>query len=107
MLSRFTCTFYRTQTPATFRKMGRRDAGRLRVRAERSGLVTNRSELRESGPGVTRFLESGIAELGAKLGPILWQLAPTKKFDEADLGAFLELLPREFGGVPVRHALEV
>src|SRR5262249_2673044 len=49
----------------------------------------------------------GFAELGDKLGPILWQFAPTKKFDAADFGAFLALLPREVKGQRVRHALEV
>ncbi len=31
----------------------------------------------------------------------------TKKFDAADIGAFLDLLPKEVGGIPLRHALEV
>jgi uncharacterized protein YecE (DUF72 family) len=49
----------------------------------------------------------GIGELGQKLGPINWQFMATKKFDAADMEAFLKLLPREAGGVPLRHALEV
>src|SRR5215216_5762305 len=100
-------TFYRTQTPATFRKWAGETPAGFVFALKGPGYVTNRSELRASGPGVTRFLESGITELGAKLGPILWQLAPTKKFDEAELAGFLELLPRELGGAPIRHALEV
>src|SRR3546814_19428174 len=31
----------------------------------------------------------------------------TKKFDAEDMDAFLTLLPREVGGLPLRHALEV
>src|SRR3546814_18418460 len=31
----------------------------------------------------------------------------TKKFDAEDIDAFLKLLPREVGGLPLRHALEV
>ena len=46
-------------------------------------------------------------ELGDRLGPILWQFAPTKKFDAADFGAFLKLLPREAEGRTLRHAVEV
>jgi uncharacterized protein YecE (DUF72 family) len=38
---------------------------------------------------------------------VLWQFAPTKKFDEEDFGAFLDLLPREVDGRPIRHAVEV
>ena len=29
-------------------------------------------------------LRGGIAELGHKLGPIVWQFAPTKRFDAGD-----------------------
>jgi len=46
-------------------------------------------------------------ELKQKLGPILWQFAPTKRFDEEDFDAFLSLLPREHDGLKLRHALEV
>ena len=46
-------------------------------------------------------------ELGDRLGPLLWQFAPTKKYDEADFGKFLELLPASFDGRPLRHVVEV
>jgi uncharacterized protein YecE (DUF72 family) len=48
-----------------------------------------------------------VLELGDRLGPVLWQFAPTKKFDEADFGKFLELLPREIDGRKLRHVVEV
>jgi uncharacterized protein YecE (DUF72 family) len=48
-----------------------------------------------------------VLELGDRLGPVLWQFAPTKKFDEADFGQFLELLPRELEGRALRHVVEV
>src|SRR5205085_12192104 len=41
------------------------------------------------------------------LGPILWQFAPFKSFDAADFAAFLQLLPPEIGGRPLRHLVEV
>jgi uncharacterized protein YecE (DUF72 family) len=56
---------------------------------------------------VKRFYDQGILELGDRLGPVLWQFAPTKKFDEADFGKFLELLPRKLGGLSLRHVVEV
>ena len=55
---------------------------------------------------VQRFLESGLARLGAKLGPINWQLSPTMQFDAADMAAFLAALPRELEGRALRHAVE-
>ncbi|RUU52797.1 DUF72 domain-containing protein, partial [Mesorhizobium sp. M2C.T.Ca.TU.002.02.1.1] len=70
-------------------------------------FVTNRRVLGEAGESMMRFLGSGVAALGEKLGPILWQFAPTKKFDADDFEAFLKLLPEKQDGVPLRHALEV
>jgi len=63
--------------------------------------------LSEAGDSIRRFLESGITELGPKLGPLLWQFAPTKKFDAADFGGFLDLLPKTFDGRTLRHVVEV
>ncbi len=48
-----------------------------------------------------------MLELGDRLGPVLWQFAPTKKFDGADFGKFLELLPRKLEGRALRHVVEV
>ena len=100
-------TFYRTQTPASFRKWADEapDGFVFALKGHRS--VTNRGRLAEAGPAITRFVESGIAELGDKLGPINWQLAPTKKYDPEDMAAFLSLLPREVDSRPLRHAIEV
>ena len=63
--------------------------------------------LAEAGESVAKFLGSGLAELGPKLGPILWQFMPTKRFEPEDFGAFLHLLPDAVAGVRLRHALEV
>jgi uncharacterized protein YecE (DUF72 family) len=38
---------------------------------------------------------------------VLWQFPPTKKFDSADFGKFLELLPRKLDGRSLRHVVEV
>jgi uncharacterized protein YecE (DUF72 family) len=70
-------------------------------------FATNRRVLGEAGESVQRFIDSGIAELGPKLGPIVWQFAPTKRFDAADFEAFLKLLPAAVNGVPLRHVLDV
>jgi len=70
-------------------------------------FVTHMLKLRNCEQAVANFFASGIANLGDKLGPILWQFAPTKKFDPDDFGAFLELLPEKQDGVRLRHAVEV
>ena len=69
--------------------------------------AVNRRVLAEAGDSIKRFLDSGITELGDKLGPLLWQFAPHKKFDESDFGKFLELLPNKFDGRALRHVVEV
>ena len=69
--------------------------------------AVNRRVLAEAGDSIKRFLDSGVLELGDKLGPILWQFAPTKKFDAADFGKFLELLPAKLDGRKLRHVVEV
>ena len=58
--------------------------------------------LAEAGESIDRFIGSGLARLDHKLGPVLWQFAPTKKFDAEDFEAFLKLLPPEVEGRPLR-----
>src|SRR5262245_58706410 len=82
-------TFYRTQTPATFAKWRAETPEGFVFSVKGPRYAVNRSVLGEAGDAIKRFLDSGVTELGPRLGPILWQLAPTKKFDAADLGAFL------------------
>ena len=100
-------TFYRTQTPATFRKWAETtpDGFVFSVKAHR--VTTNRKDLADAKQAIGNFLGSGLLEMGDRLGPILWQLAPTKKFDAAQIEAFLADLPATLDGVKLRHAMEV
>lgn len=100
-------TFYRTQKPATFKSWHDQVLDDFVFAVKAPAYATNRSVLAEAGPSIERFFASGIYELKQKLGPILWQFMPTKKFDAEDFGAFLDLLPAEGGGRKLRHALEV
>jgi uncharacterized protein YecE (DUF72 family) len=100
-------TFYRTQTPATFRKWASETPDRFVFALKGPRYAVNRRVLAEAGDSVKRFLDSGITELGVKLGPLLWQFTPYKKFEEADFGKFLEVLPSQFDGRALRHVVEV
>jgi uncharacterized protein YecE (DUF72 family) len=100
-------TFYRTQKPETFRKWAEETPDGFVFSLKGPRYATNRSRLAEAGSSIARFLESGVTELGPKLGPILWQFAPTKRFEEEDFGSFLDLLPRTVDGHVIRHAVEV
>ena len=100
-------TFYRSQTPATFRKWASEVPQGFVFALKGPRFATNRRVLKEAGDSIKRFLDSGVTELGEHLGPLLWQFAPTKKFDAADFGGFLELLPSTFNGHTIRHVVEV
>jgi len=100
-------TFYRTQTPATFRKWASEVPAGFIFALKGPRYAVNRRVLKEAGDSIKRFLDSGVTELGDHLGPLLWQFAPTKKFDAADFGGFLELLPASLGGRALRHVIEV
>lgn len=100
-------TFYRTQTAKTFRKWASEVPDGFVFSIKGVRYAVNRRVLAEAGDSIKRFMDSGVTELGDRLGPLLWQFAPTKKFDEADFGKFLELLPATFDGRKIRHVVEV
>ena len=100
-------TFYGAQKPASFRRWHDETPDDFVFSVKGPRFVTHRRELATAGPSIDRFFASGLLELGAKLGPILWQFAPFMRFDEEDLAAFLALLPREIDGRALRHVLEV
>jgi len=100
-------TFYRTQTAATFAKWAKETPNGFVFAVKGPRYAVNRRVLAEAGDPIKWFFDSGVTELGDKLGPILWQFAPTKQFDAADFGKFLELLPRQLDGRKLRHVVEV
>jgi uncharacterized protein YecE (DUF72 family) len=100
-------TFYGTQKPSTFAKWKMATPDDFLFSLEAPRYATNRRTLADAGDSIERFIDSGIAELGDKLGPLLWQLPPSKSFDSDDLAAFFELLPAAIDGRDLRHVLEV
>jgi len=99
-------TFYRTQSAASFAKWRDETPDGFVFAVKGHRAVVNKSVLAEAGEAIDWFYGSGILALGDKLGPVLWQFAPHKKFD-ADFAAFLALLPKEKDGRPLRHVVEV
>lgn len=100
-------TYYGSQKPASFANWAAAVPDGFKFAVKASRFCTNRRVLAEAGESVARFVNQGIAELGDRLGPILWQFAVTKQFDGEDMGAFIALLPDKVGGLPLRHAFEV
>jgi uncharacterized protein YecE (DUF72 family) len=99
-------TYYKLQKPESFERWAKAVPEDFRFAVKGSRFCSNRKRLGEAGEAVERFCGQGLAELGDKLGPILWQFMATKKFEPDDFRAFLTLLPRSIAGVPLRHAVE-
>jgi uncharacterized protein YecE (DUF72 family) len=100
-------TFYRTQSTASFAKWRDETPDDFVFSVKGHRAIVNAKKLGEAGDAIDWFFKSGVLELGPKLGPLLWQLAPFKKFDREDLAAFLKRLPRKAGERTLRHVLEV
>jgi len=100
-------TFYRTQSASSFAKWRDETPDDFVFSVKGHRAVVNKKVLAEAGEPLAWFLKSGVTELGPKLGPLLWQFAPFKRFDPDDFAAFLALLPEEAGGVRLRDVVEV
>ena len=100
-------TYYGSQKPESFVKWHDETPDDFAFALKGPRFTTTRRVLAEAGASVDRFLASGVLELKQKLGPINWQLLPTKKFDPDDFAAFLKLLPTSIDGRVIRHAVEV
>jgi uncharacterized protein YecE (DUF72 family) len=99
-------TFYSSMKPETFAKWRDSVPDGFKFALKASRFCTNRKVLADGAESIERFLGQGLTGLGDKLGPILWQLAHTKKFDAGEIEDFLALLPASRDGVALRHAIE-
>jgi len=99
-------TYYRAPEPSTYEKWAAEtpDGFVFSVKAPRHIVQTR--VLGGTGRRIADFIDGAVA-LGDRLGPLLWQFLPTRRFDPDDIAAFLDLLPEKHAGVPLRHAVEV
>ena len=123
-------SFYSLQRPESY-SAWYDDAPEDFVFAVKGGrYVTHLKRLKEVRQPLANFFASGVLRLGDKLGPFLWQLPPSLRFDAERLESFFRLLPRTTAAaaelaaghdpwmrgrtwlevtrsLPLRHALEV
>jgi len=99
-------TFYKLQNAELYARWSAAVPDGFRFALKGSRFCTNRKVLGTAAEAVGKFCGQGFTALGDKLGPICWQFAETKQFEPEDVEAFLALLPREIGGLPLRHAVE-
>jgi uncharacterized protein YecE (DUF72 family) len=99
-------TFYGRQKPKSWETWAKTVPDGFQFAVKGSRFCVMRSKLAEGAEGIGNFCAQGFAALGPKLGPILWQFAPRRKFDRDDIAGFIDLLPSEFEGIGLRHAIE-
>ncbi len=123
-------TFYSLQRPSSYQSWADRTPEDFVFSVKAPRYITHMLRLRNVEIPVANFFASGILKLGAKLGPILWQLPPNFKYSSELIESFFALLPRnteeavELGkkhdqmvegrtfletdrNRPLRHALEI
>lgn len=122
-------TFYSLQRPTSWAKWAAEVPDDFVFAIKGGRFITHLRRLRDCRLPLANFFAQGMLTLGPKLGPILWQLPPTMKFDADLLEAFLALLPRDTAAAsalaadhnpmktgvafdidesrPMRHAVEV
>jgi uncharacterized protein YecE (DUF72 family) len=62
-----------------------------------SRFITHNKKLREPEQALANFFAAGPLALGDMLGPIVWQLPASSKFEPERLEAFLQALPQSAG----------
>jgi len=100
-------TYYGSQKPESFANWAASVPDGFKFSVKASRFCTNRKILADGAASVEKFLTQGLTRLGDRLGPILWQFMATKKFERDDFARFLDLLPENQDGLPLRHAIEV
>jgi uncharacterized protein YecE (DUF72 family) len=88
-------TFYSLQRPESFAAWAAQTPDTFVFAIKGSRYITHLRRLKEIEAPLANFFASGVLRLGAKLGPLLWQLPPYFRFDPGRLERFFALLPRE------------
>ncbi|HEU5469874.1 MAG TPA: DUF72 domain-containing protein [Actinophytocola sp.] len=123
-------SFYSLQRPASYQAWHAQTPDDFVFAVKGGRFITHMKRLREVETPLANFFASGPLALGAKLGPVLWQLPASLPYDPDLLAAFFALLPRDTATAarlaarhderlagrswtttdadrPLRHALEV
>ena len=123
-------SFYSLQRPSSYQRWREETPDGFVFSVKGPRFVTHMKKLAGVETPMANFFASGVLALGAKLGPVLWQLPPSLGFDAGRLERFFALLPRTTGAAaalaerhderldgraltgtdadrPLRHALEV
>lgn len=99
-------TYYGTQKPATYARWRDETPEGFVFSAKAPKRIMQSRTLAKAGPQVEDFI-GGTAELGDRLGPLVWQFEQGTRIERHDFAAFLDLLPKAVNGHRLRHVLDV
>ncbi len=99
-------TYYGTQKPATYAKWRDETPEGFVFSAKAPMRIMQSRALEKTGPQIEDFV-GGIAGLGDRLGPLVWQFDQGTRLQHDSFAAFVELLPKQWDGRPLRHVLDV
>lgn len=88
-------SFYSLQRPSSYARWYADTPRGFQFAVKGPRFITHVKRLRDLDGPLANFLASGVLELGAKLGPMLWQCPASQRFDEALFDNFLAMLPRD------------
>ena len=87
-------SFYALQRPQSYRSWREQTPDGFCFAVKGGRFITHMKRLADVETPLANFFASGVLALGPTLGPFLWQLPPTFRFDADRLSAFFDLLPR-------------
>lgn len=87
-------SFYSLQRPTSYARWAAETPDDFVFAVKGGRYVTHMLRLRDVEAPLANFFASGVLALGAKLGPVLWQLPERLEYDAGLLAAFFEQLPR-------------
>ena len=87
-------TFYSTQRPQSFQQWSKDTPADFVFSVKGSQFITHIRRLQNVETALANFLAQGLLRFGKKLGPILWQFAPSFSMNLQLLQDFFKLLPR-------------
>ena len=99
-------TYYGTQKPATYAKWRDETPPGFMFSAKAPKRIMQARALEKTGPQIEDFV-GGIAELGDRLGPLVWQFDAGTRLEAGAFEAFCALLPHSVGNRRLRHVLDV
>lgn len=99
-------TYYGTQKPSTYAKWAAETPEGFMFSAKAPMRIMQSRKLEKTGPQIEDFL-GGIASLGDRLGPIVWQFDAGQHLQRDSFADFLDLLPKQMEGRALRHVLDV